>query len=81
MQANQKRQSKHRVTNVQKASRSIPRYGKCTYLLIFSFQKELAEGNQSVLVPEKVACPGRNEVRELENSVKGSALLPTSNLL
>lgn len=26
---------------------------------------------------KKVACPGRNEVRELENSVKGSAFLPT----
>ena len=47
VQANQKYQNVwDRVTNVQKATRQIPRCGKWTYLFVFSLRKAMSKGIQ-----------------------------------
>ena len=85
MERNQRRQiNTTKVSIGSQMSRrqpgKIPRRGKWTYVLISSFKKELKKGNQSVLVPHEIACPtrnpGRDEVRELENSAKTQLCYP-----
>lgn len=74
---NLSRQTKNaRVSIESQLSRTMqmPICGKGTYLLIFSFQKELSKENPSVLVPVERAYlarnPGRDGTWGLENSAK-----------